>query len=314
MNLTDEQKQALNTLSVGTAVVRLADEHPEPFLVRVPRCPVAEGSISDYAVRTRMAGYLADSAPTGPASCALPPITPIPPADRYEENESHPPSPYEEPLQDPESPSDTPDPAELGPQEQPPEAEPQMSREAVRFVADVATRPLSTTVSRYQRLHLSRRKGNAIRQDLSRAGLIEAVAIPTRSGQVMLYQLTDGGRAVCTDVGVDAGPAPRVSLEHRYWAGRAADMFADRGFEVTHEYAVQGNGTVDVLAERPGERIAIEIETGKSDIANNIAKLAPAGFDRIILVATSPTAVTACQAAIAKADADVELLTWLDLS
>ncbi len=33
MNLTDEQKQALNTLPVGTAVIRLADEHPEPFLV-----------------------------------------------------------------------------------------------------------------------------------------------------------------------------------------------------------------------------------------------------------------------------------------
>ena len=83
----------------------------------------------------------------------------------------------------------------------------------------------------------------------------------------MLYQLTDAGRTVCADVGIDAGPAPRVSLEHRYWARRAADMFADRGFEVTHEYAVQGNGTVDVLAERPGERIAIEIETGKSDIS-----------------------------------------------
>ncbi|MFC1636842.1 hypothetical protein ACFL5Z_18615, partial [Planctomycetota bacterium] len=30
MNLTDEQKQALNTLPIGAAVVRLADEHPEP--------------------------------------------------------------------------------------------------------------------------------------------------------------------------------------------------------------------------------------------------------------------------------------------
>ena len=43
MNLTDEQKDALSTLPIGTAVVRLADEHPEPFLVRVPRCPVQEG-------------------------------------------------------------------------------------------------------------------------------------------------------------------------------------------------------------------------------------------------------------------------------
>ena len=316
MNLTDEQKQALNTLPVGTAVVRLADEHPEPFLVRVPRCPVTEGSVSDQAVREQMTGYLGDSAITEQTYGHHEPITPIPPPDKNREKKSHPPSPEEEPLEEPMSPSGTPGSSELDPQDHPPgpAAEPQMSREAIRFLADVAARPLSTTVSRYQRLHLSRRKGNAIRQDLSQASLIEAIAIPTRSGQIMLYQLTDEGRCVCTDVGVDPGPAPRVSLEHSYWASRAANSFADRGYDVAYEYAVQGNGTIDVLAERPGERVAIEIETGKSDIANNIAKLSPAGFDRIILVATSPTAVTACHAAIDKASADVELLTWLDLS
>jgi len=314
MNLTDEQKQALNTLRVGTAVVRVADEHPEPFLVRVPLCPVKEGSITDQAVRERMAGYLADSELTEPAHASNSPITPIPPPDKNKEKISHPPTPKEESLKDSESPSETSEPSALQPEDQPPEQEPQMTREAVRFLADLATRPLSTTVSRYQRLHLSRRKGNAIRQDLSKAGLIEAVAIPTRSGQVVLYQLTGAGRTVCADVGIDSAPAPRVSLEHRYWAMRATDLFTDRGYDVTHEYAVQDNGTIDLLAERPGERIAIEIETGKSDIAGNLAKLRTAGFDRIIFVATSPTAVTACQKAIAKAKAPVEFLTWLDLS
>ena len=51
MNLTDEQKQALNTLPVGTAVVRLADEHPEPFLVKIPLYPIREGCVSDSAIR-----------------------------------------------------------------------------------------------------------------------------------------------------------------------------------------------------------------------------------------------------------------------
>ena len=36
MNTTDEQRDALSTLPIGTAVVRLADEHPEPFLIRIP--------------------------------------------------------------------------------------------------------------------------------------------------------------------------------------------------------------------------------------------------------------------------------------
>ena len=53
MNLTDQQKQALNTLAVGTLVVRLADEHPEPFLVKVPPCPIQEGAISDAQIHAQ---------------------------------------------------------------------------------------------------------------------------------------------------------------------------------------------------------------------------------------------------------------------
>ncbi|NQU43827.1 ATP-binding protein, partial [bacterium] len=65
MNLTDEQKEALNTLPVGTAVVRLADEHPEPFLIKVPLFPITEGCVSDETVRNRMAGCYSDSSRSG---------------------------------------------------------------------------------------------------------------------------------------------------------------------------------------------------------------------------------------------------------
>ncbi len=72
MNQTDDQEQALNTLRPGTAVVRVADEPPEPFLVRVPRCLVEVGSITDHAVREQMASHLADSALAEPAHAPLP--------------------------------------------------------------------------------------------------------------------------------------------------------------------------------------------------------------------------------------------------
>jgi len=63
------------------------------------------------------------------------------------------------------------------------------------------------------------------------------------------------------------------------------------------------------------ERIAVEVETGKSDIKANLSKVADAGFDRVVLVATSPSAVGSCQRAIDVLDSrDVELLTWLDVS
>ncbi|MCO6438583.1 MAG: ATP-binding protein [Phycisphaerae bacterium] len=314
MNLTDEQKQALSTLPIGTAVVRLADEHPEPFLVRVPRFPVDEGSVSDAQVRERMAGCTADSeAQRSPMEHSRE-IPPLPPPDRNtpEDQNTHPPSPIESRMTEADQASS------CDSQPEPPRLQDAMSREELRFLADVATRPLSTTVSRYQRLNLSRRKGNAIRQDLAKAGIIQAVPIATRSGQVVLYELSDLGRSVCADVGIDAGPSPRASLEHRYWVRKVSEHFENEGYGITREYAIKGDGAVDIVAERPGERLAIEVETGKSDIKANVLKTQKAGFDRIVLIATSPSAVGACQKAVDDVDVDqrdpIQLLTWLDVS
>jgi hypothetical protein len=80
--------------------------------------------------------------------------------------------------------------------------------DACRFLVDVSARPLSTTVSRYQRLHLSRPRGNAARQSLQPAGLIAPAPIATRCGQVVLYHLTDAGRSVCSSLGIDPGARP----------------------------------------------------------------------------------------------------------
>ena len=194
----------------------------------------------------------------------------------------------------------------------------ELSREEARFLADVAANPLSTTVHRYRRLNLSRRRGNAVRMALASGGIVEAVVIATRSGQVVLYQLTDFGRTVCSSAGIDPGPRPAAGLEHRYWVGKAAEQFEQKGYAVTREHVIDGNGAVDLLAERPGERVAVEIETGKSDIEMNLSKVSGAGFDRVVLVATCPAAIGACQKAMDAVERGpcpaIELLTWLDVS
>jgi len=94
MNLTDEQKEALNTLPIGSAVVRLADEHPEPFLVRVPRSRVQEGAVTDTGIRQRMASYSSNTSPPLLPAFVYPAIPPIPAVDRTAPvQETHPPSP-----------------------------------------------------------------------------------------------------------------------------------------------------------------------------------------------------------------------------
>lgn len=319
MNLTDEQREALNTLAIGTAVVRLADEHPEPFLIKVPRCTITEGAVDDAMIRQSMKTDSTDISTDRKPFPDPPAIPVIPVSDKTDERtlleNPHPPSPDQSGTasimnQARQAATIAPD-----SRTQPP-PEP-LSREEIRFLSDIAARPLSTTVTRYQRLKLSRRRGNAIRHSLQSAGLIDAAPIATRSGQVVLYQLTDHGRSVAEGQGIDPGPPPRAGLEHRYWVSRLAEYFERLGYEVTIEEHIPGDGYVDLAASRPGERVAIEVETGKSDIAANLAKLRTAGFDRIVLVATSASAVGACEKAIQAGTDDqpypVELMTWLDV-
>ena len=310
MNLTDEQKQALNTLAIGTAVVRLADEYPEPFLIRIPLCAVREGSVSDKAVRERMARYPTDSTIYRPTRASPTVVSRVPDPDNNKNRDTHPPSPQESIAISHES--------RAVPDSKPkPPYNRKMNREEIRFLADVATRPLSTTVSCYQRLNLSRRRGNAIRQRLAAAGIIEAVTIATRSGQVVLYQLTEFGRTAGSAVGVEPGPRPRESLEHSFWVKKATTFFEQKGYEVVREHPIKGNGAIDILAQRPGERVAVEVETGKSDVQGNLEKIRNAGFDRIVLIATSPAAATACQKVIGTNPEDksrIEQLSWLDIS
>ena len=120
----------------------------------------------------------------------------------------------------------------------------------------------------------------------------------TRSGQVVLYQLTDFGRSACSSIGVDPGAKSHESLEHRFWINRTAKHFEKKGYEVTYEHPVKGNGAIDILAQKPGVQVAIEIETGKSDIKSNLQKMLKGNFDRTILVATTGIAVESCQKVI----------------
>ena len=95
------------------------------------------------------------------------------------------------------------------------------------------------------------------------------------------------------------------------------EHFEKLGYTVLQEYHIESDGAVDLLAERQGERIAIEVETGKSNIKANLTKVRDAGFDRLVFVGTSPAAVGACHRAIEaegmEKDPSVNLMSWLDV-
>lgn len=317
MNLSEEQRDALSTLPVGTAVVRLSDEFPEPFLIKVPLAGIEEGSIGDDEVRRHMSNYT-DSSQDNPPVAVSTVIPVLPPPDKKKDKiENHLPLPTHPEVQ-------TPDQSHLDNSIRdsdissiPTSSIPPLSRETIRFLDDMITHPLSTTVVRYQRLHLTRRRGNAIRRQLAEDALIDSVPIATRSGQVILYELTESGRSVARQVGLEPRPHQTQSLEHRYWVHRSARHFQAQGYEITMEYQIAGNGAIDLVAQRGGRRVAVEVETGKSNIKQNLKNLDGESFNRSIMLATSPSAAAACHRAITERKASaapVELWTWLDVS
>lgn len=288
MNLTDEQKQSLNTLPIGTAIVKLADEYPEPFMIQVPLSKVKEGSVSDEAI-----SYSTDSGINNIPEISSKAVSAIPIQDNNKR--SHPPSP------------NNPSPSRI-----------KLTRNDINFIKDIMTDPVSTTVTRYHRLNFSRRRGNAIRQHLADIGIVTPVLIATRSGQVVLYDITDTGRKVCKYLGIGSTPFTRESLEHRYWVNEAMSYFRKRGYEIEKEQIIKGCQAIDILAHRPGERIGVEVETGKSDIVANLTKLKNTGLDGVILVPTCPSATTKCQKAIEKVNdrlvPKIGILNWFDIS
>ena len=99
-------------------------------------------------------------------------------------------------------------------------------------------------------------------------------------------------------------------------ASRAAARGLGAFRPVTRNLSGEGGLEVGEIAQ-VHVGVAVEVETGKSDIKENLAKLREKGFDRVVVVATSPAAVTVCHNAINDRAGDsrwpVELMTWFNV-
>ena len=154
------------------------------------------------------------------------------------------------------------------------------------FLTDIALYPFAGVVERYRRLNLSRRKGNTIKEKCLTHNLLEATMVPTRTGKVVLLQLATLAKRLLNELGVELHHTSRSeSLIHRYWKHKASEHFTSLGYKVSVEKPV--NGYTDLVLEKNGERVAVEIETGKSDWRKNVQKNLEHGFQSIIIITTN---------------------------
>ena len=248
MLLGKEEKQYLGRLKVGQALVRLQDRWPTAFHVKIPWMKLQKGSIRDTEVRSLMRSRSGDSSPDEPPSAERAPDRPSPGTDK--DNGA-------------------------------------LSAEEEQMLLDIVRKPFSGVSKRYDRLSLSRRKGTAVKRSLISRGLVKEEDVSTSSGKIVLLSLTRPGRHQAEELGAETGELnERASMLHEFWRGVVRHFYEDKGYEVTEEKAVSSSGAVDLEARRPGEIVAIEIETGKSTPLANIRKVIEAGYEKILVVGT----------------------------
>lgn len=163
--------------------------------------------------------------------------------------------------------------------------DPLIGADGMRLLVDCLEAPTDGVRARYLRLGFSMQKGQRLKDRLVACGLLSCSAIPVGRTRRLVLQPTRYARNA---LGL-GGTCSLESVAHRFWARYYADRFRAEGYLVETE-APRIGGRVDVLAKKGNERVAIEIETGKSDYVGNTLNCLESGFDRVILVASDERA------------------------
>ncbi len=172
---------------------------------------------------------------------------------------------------------------------------------------DILLYPDDGVDARYKRLGLSTYRGHRSVQQLLKAGILEEsrVQIGSTRRRVLRHNqsLTRGLR--------DRTGGPGESIAHEFWKRQAARELLAAGYRVRLE-APRAIGRTDVAGTSTTWRIAIEVETGRSDVLHNVRQNLLSGFDRIIVLATTRVARRVSERRLAEAgllSARVKVLT-----
>jgi len=270
--LNSEQAGFLGRLEIGWAVVRLQGRWFWPFLVKFPLVEFEKGAVTDARLaKDKQEKQKEFSRLLSPfKSCTSIILT----KEEKSSQENGPKSGVWPVLS-----SDKRDNKENK------EKRVTLTTQEEEFLKDIREHPTSSIRQRYNRLGIGVWNGNKIQKSLFDNELILSVNISVGNGGVKGLLLTEKAEKV---LGIEKSKSNRYgSPEHRYWARAVAEYLKSQGYEITEEAPVGGGKTIDVLAVKNGQKIAFEIETGKSDVPGNAKKCLNAGMDRTIIVTTS---------------------------
>ena len=146
------------------------------------------------------------------------------------------------------------------------------------MLENIAMKPLSGVVKRFKELGIKISPGYGIIEELVSLKLVTPITI---DGQ-KLYELTAEGRNA---LGKPLPHSGRGGLEHRYFVENIRHHYLQN-----EGFASIEKDDIDLVIETYGKRMAIQIETGKSDIQGNLTKLGRYKADLKYMLTTNPEA------------------------
>ena len=191
-------------------------------------------------------------------------------------------------------------------------AEPATANDRERtLLQDVAAHPTSKITARYERLGWNYKIGNSIKDSAIAKGLARFDAVSTPTGHVKILSLTESARDLLERAGITVQRLRHGGAEH--WKFTIAEHLRSQGFIVTEEAPIGGGKTIDLLATREAQQIAIEVETGRSDIIANTLKCAAIDGD-VVFVFTDPAVQAIYAPQIVALLPDARVISTRDLS
>ena len=173
----------------------------------------------------------------------------------------------------------------------------QMNERGFALIEDVVLHPDDGVKARYRRLGLGGSTGNSLKERLLEKGWLEAEAVAIGTSRKLVLRLS---RAAHELIGLEHQKVNRESIAHAYWKRFYAKQLEQQGYHVQIE-AHRNGGFADVVASMNGQRVAVEIETGKSDFIANVKACLAARFSCIAVVATSNDRLRFVEQCLAKA-------------
>jgi len=253
MTLPRENWDYIGRLPVGRGIVKLQDRWMKPFLVRFPQFPISS-PVHRPKVKRRDSGSDSVKQAIEELRSALnEAISALPQQDRREKEIS------------------------------------EIATREGDLLVDVAKHPLAVVTERYARLGWNARTGTEIKRTLLERGLIEQERVSVPNGSVSLLKVTKKGQELLIrSEGMEVKALPKnASLEHEYHKELVARRYRNMGYDVQKEVQIGEGKAVDLVATKGNRRVAIEIETGKSNVQNNVTKCNKCGFDDVVVLSTT---------------------------